>query len=417
VVLGPAGQMSGLTIYDRRERALVAAADALLSPVALRRAFRRRDTALPQRILCFRLERIGDLLMTGQALAELRALAPAGATIDLAVGSWNREIAAAIPGIDRVETMDAAWLTRQTSRPPSHLRRSGETGLSAFGLAKQAARWRSRRYDLAINFEPDIRTNIVLAAAGAQRTAGFASGGGGPLLDVAIDYDPSAHTIDNARRLVHEVFGGGPGAPVTWALRVPEGQRAVATRLLAPFAGAPKVGMHVSGGRAIKQWPEARFREVAEHLVRDRSAAVVLTGTPADRAQIEVVRSALPPERVLDLSDNVDLLTVAAVIEQLDLFVTGDTGPMHLANAVGTPIVAVFGPSDPRRYAPRGVRDTVVRIDLPCSPCNRIRLPPARCVGHTPHCLTGVEVAQVLAAIDETLRLEAAPRPSSGQAG
>ena len=77
---------------------------------------------------------------------------------------------------------------------------------------------------------------------------------------------------------------------------------------------------------------------------------------------------------------------------------------MHLANAVGTPIVAVFGPSDPRRYAPRGVRDTVVRIDLPCSPCNRIRRPPARCVGHTPDCLAGIEVAQVLAAIDETLR-------------
>ena len=63
----------------------------------------------------------------------------------------------------------------------------------------------------------------------------------------------------------------------------------------------------------------------------------------------------------------------------------------------------MFGPSEPRRYAPRGTRDTVVRIDLPCSPCNRIRLPPARCVGHTPDCLAGIEVARVLAAIDETL--------------
>ena len=389
--------MARLTISDRRERALVAAADALLWPVALRRVFRPRDLPAPERILCFRLERIGDLLMTGHALAELRALAPGGATIDLVVGSWNREIAAAIPGIDRVETLDAGWLTR-----------SPEAGLSPLGLALQAARWRSRRYDLAINFEPDIRTNIALAAAGARRTVGFASGGGGSLLDVAIDYDPSAHTVDNARRLVREAIGREPAAPVTWALRVPEAHRAAATRLLAPFAGALKVGMHVSGGRAIKQWPEARFREVAAHLVHHRSAAVVLTGTAADRAQIEVVRSALRPDRVLDLSDNADLLTAAAVIEQLDLFVTGDTGPMHLANAVGTPIVAVFGPSDPRRYAPRGVRDTVVRIDLPCSPCNRIRLPPARCVGHTPDCLAGVEVARVLAAIDETLKLGAA---------
>ncbi len=387
--------MARLTISDRRERSLVAAADALLAPVAVRRAFRRRDPAPPRRILCVRLERIGDLLMTGPALAELRALAP-GASIDLAVGSWNREIAAALPGIDRIETLDARWLARQGS------------GSGLLALARQAAGWRSRHYDLAINFEPDIRTNIVMAAAGARRLVGFASGGGGTLLDVALDYDPSAHTIDNARRLVHVAIGRVPDAPVTWALRVPQASRAEAARLLAPFGGALKVGLHVSGGRAIKQWPELRFRDLAVHLVSDRSAAIVLTGTAADRAQVELVRAALPPDRVLVLSADAGLIAAAAVIGQLDLFVTGDTGPMHLANAVGTPVVAIFGPSDPRRYAPRGTRDTVVRIDLPCSPCNRIRRPPARCVGHTPDCLSGIETARVLAAIDETLRVGAA---------
>jgi ADP-heptose:LPS heptosyltransferase len=387
--------MARLTIYDRRERALVAAADALLSPAALGRVFRRRDSEPPRRILCFRLERIGDLLMTGHALAELRALAP-GASIDLAVGSWNRDIAAAIPGIDRIETLDAGWLARDGS------------GHTPLGLARRVAGWRERRYDLAINFEPDIRTNFAMAAAGARRRVGFGSGGGGALLDLALDYDPSMHTVDNARRLVHAAAGRAPDDAVHWGLRIPEASRAEATRLLAPFGGALKVGMHVSGGRAIKQWPEDRFREVAEHLVADRSAAIVLTGSPGDRAQVDLVRAALPPDRVLDLSGGISLLTAAAVIEQLALFVTGDTGPMHLANAVGTPIVAVFGPSDPRRYAPRGTRDVVVRIDLPCSPCNRIRRPPERCVGHTPDCLAGIETAQVLAAIDDTLRLGAA---------
>ena len=119
---------------------------------------------------------------------------------------------------------------------------------------------------------------------------------------------------------------------------------------------------------------------------------------------MDIVRTALPLDRVLDLSGGASLLTVAAVMAQLDLFVTGDTGPMHLAHAVSTPIVAVFGPSDPARYAPRGTRDTIVRIDLPCSPCNRIRLPPARCTGHTPDCLAGVDTARVLATIDEVLR-------------
>ena len=97
------------------------------------------------------------------------------------------------------------------------------------------------------------------------------------------------------------------------------------------------------------------------------------------------------------------LLVSAAILAQLDVLVTGDTGPMHLASAVGTPVVAVFGPSDPARYATSGSFDRVVRIDLPCSPCNRIRRPPERCVGHTPDCLAGITSDAVFAAATAVL--------------
>jgi heptosyltransferase I len=83
--------------------------------------------------------------------------------------------------------------------------------------------------------------------------------------------------------------------------------------------------------------------------------------------------------------------------------ISGDTGPMHLASAVGTPVVAIFGPSDPARYAARGPDDRVVRVDLPCSPCNRIRQPPERCAGHTPDCLTSVSVEHVVQAAASVL--------------
>jgi len=389
-----------LHIYDRRERMLVAAADALLAPLAIGRRFRRVPPAPPARVLCFRLERIGDFLMTLPALAALRNALP-GACIDLVVGSWNHELASAVAGINHVETLDAAWLAR------------GYRGLNASQLAGHARRWRTRKYDLAINFEPDIRTNVALAMTGARYRAGFASGGGGALLDVALDYDATRHTADNALALVRRTLGLEDGPPPAATLAIPDALVQEAARLLQPLGDGLKVGVHVSGGRPIKQWPEERFRDVAMRLVEDRGASIVLTGSLGDSEQINVVRRALPRERVLDLTDDkydrfrstasVDLVTVAAVLQQLDLFVTGDTGPMHLAHAVGTPIVAVFGPSDPARYAPRGLRDRVVRVDLPCSPCNRIRLPPARCVGHTPDCLSGVDTAAVLAAIDDVI--------------
>jgi ADP-heptose:LPS heptosyltransferase len=391
--------MAALQIYDPRERAIVAAADTVLAPLRLFRA-RTAGAAAPARVLCLRLERIGDLLMTLPALAELRRALP-DAEIDLAVGSWNYELATAIPFVNRVEAIDAAWLARH-----------GSGAHGPLSLARRLRRLRDRRYGLAINFEPDIRSNFALSAAGARRRAGFGSGGGAALLDLALDYDPSAHTADNALRLVRRTLGLEDGPAPAAGLAIPEGYSHEAARLLQPLGAGVKVGMHVSGGRAIKQWPEERFRDVAVRLVDERGASIVLTGTPADREQIQVVRRALPADRVVDLTDDrhdgrspgpIDLVTAAAVLQQLDLFVTGDTGPMHLAHAVGTPVVAVFGPSDPARYAPRGLRDHVVRTDLPCSPCNRIRRPPSRCTGHTPDCLAGVETAAVLAAIDDVL--------------
>jgi ADP-heptose:LPS heptosyltransferase len=140
---------------------------------------------------------------------------------------------------------------------------------------------------------------------------------------------------------------------------------------------------------------------------------MVLTGSAADRAIVEAVKRQLPAGRVVDASGDIDLLALAAILEGLDLLVTGDTGPMHVAVAVGTPVVAIFGPSDPARYGPRGPRDRVVRVDLPCSPCNRIRLPPARCTGHTPQCLALVSIESVITAASSVLDAGARKTPAT----
>jgi ADP-heptose:LPS heptosyltransferase len=397
--------MSRLHIYDRRERALVAAADRMLAlAAAVARPFRgRRAPIAPRRILLLRLERIGDLLMVLPAIADVQALAPE-AQIDLVVGSWNADLARSIDPVRRVQALDAAWLAREGQ------------GLSLLSLIRAARHWHSVQYDLAINFEPDVRSNLLLAASGAAWTAGYRSGGGGALLDVALDYETGAHTTDNARRLVSTIFGRTPPPRDAPAFIVPSEAHDNASRLLAGARG-PLIGVHISGGRAIKQWPPERFADVARRLVETLDATIVLTGSGDDRSLVDSVTRLLPAEHVIDVAGHLDLLTLAAVLERLDLLITGDTGPMHLAVGVNTPVVAVFGPSAPVRYAPRGPSDRVVRVDLPCSPCNRIRLPPARCVGHTPDCLASISADRVftaaLSVLDESERRGSVPARTS----
>jgi ADP-heptose:LPS heptosyltransferase len=186
-------------------------------------------------------------------------------------------------------------------------------------------------------------------------------------------------------------------------LTLPPGARAQAARL---FGSAPRpwIGVHASGGRESKQWHLDRFAEVARRLAGRHGGTIVLTGSAGDRPLVERVRQSMTDLRVLDAAGALDLPALAALLGELDVFVTGDTGPMHLAAAMGAPIVALFGPSNPVRYGPRALAERILRVDLPCSPCGQVRLPPERCRGHVPECLDRIGVDDVVAAADAILR-------------
>ncbi len=385
--------MPRLQIYHPRERALVALADASIAPLGWMRG-RVADAAPVQRVLLLRLERIGDLLMVLGALRDARAAWP-DAEIDLAVGSWNAPLARLIPGLSRLQVADAPWLAR-------------ESGASWRPLLSQARSWRARRYDLVINFEPDIRSNLLAWLTGARRRVGYWTGGGGAFLTDATTYAPMSHVSENARQLVARASGRmatGPATPLeTPALAPPADAVARATAILGG-AARPIVGIHASGGRVSKQWHLDRFAAVGRRLAQERRATIVLTGSPADRPMVEAVRHAMGAVPVVDAASGLDLPSLAAVLARLDVLVTGDTGPMHLASAMGTPVVALFGPSHVERYGPLAPRQRILRVDIHCSPCGRVRLPPERCRGHVPDCMDGIQVDPVVRAAIELLDL------------
>lgn len=401
-----------LHIYDPRERRLVGLADLGLRAAVLgARLLPARPVKFPpQRVLLLRLERIGDLVMTLDAIAAVRDILPR-ASLDLVVGSWNADLARLVPGVTRVETLDVPWLAR------------GQRGATTNELVGRALEWRRREYDLAINFEGDIRSNMLLGLARVPVRAGFAQAGGGPLLTIRGPFDPEAHTAETTFALV-ETLARAIGAPAPARrsgaearLVLPDAARdAAAAALASAPAGRPLIGLHTSGGREIKQWHPERFGEAASRLAAELGAAIVLTGDSGDRPLVDRARAAIPAGiPTIDLTGALDLVSLAAVFERLSLYVTGDTGPMHLAAAMATPTVAVFGPSAPARYAPRGPFTRVVRIDLWCAPCNQIRLPPERCRGHVPDCLEGITSDMVYHAAREVLSEAAAAGRDAGR--
>jgi ADP-heptose:LPS heptosyltransferase len=201
-------------------------------------------------------------------------------------------------------------------------------------------------------------------------------------------------------------------------LVVPEDARA---RAHASFAATsrPLVGLHVSGGRESKQWHLDRFAEVGRRLVAERAGTIVLTGAPGDRDMVEAVENQLAARllnrpggpAVINAAGSTDLVDLAALLASIDILITSDTGPMHLAAAVGTPVVALFGPSDPVRYGPRAPAERVLfAADVRCRPCGQVRLPPPRCRGHVPDCMSGIAVEDVVAAARDLLdRRRSAP--------
>ncbi len=257
-----------------------------------------------------------------------------------------------------------------------------------------------------------------MALTGARRRIGFDHAGGGPLLTDRVSYDAGRHVTASALALVATAFDRTQEELELRYLHDSNHQGsllaippAAAARANARLAGCrrPVIGVHVPGGREIKQWPPERFANVAAGLVRATDGTIVLTGSAGDDHLVGPVRERISMDNMLDLCGKLDPArsdSHAAASDVLrDRRYRSDAPRRGRRHERGCDLRAL-GPSPvPAQAAvhePNGPRRS------PCSPCNRIRRPPRRCVGHTPDCLTGVEANAVLDQV--TSVLEAQPR-------
>jgi heptosyltransferase-2 len=320
---------------------------------------------------------IGDAVMSTPALANLRRELPK-AKIDLLIPRHVAPLFEEHPAIDRV-------MIRDDREPwPSRL----------------ASLWalRRHRYGAAILLPNSLRAALYGWLAGSPVRVGYATDGRGWLLThpVAPDSDREpTHQVGAYLRLV-----GALGLPVVEqrpVLAVTVRAEAEAERLWDAHGlrhDEPVIG--ICPGAAFgpsKRWWPARFAALADRLIAEGGWRVVFFGSPHETALVEQIR-ALMVHEATSLAGRDTLDSFVALAARCAVMITNDSGSMHIATAVGTPVVSLFGPTDPRRTAPKGAAATVLHHDLPCSPCFRMTCPYA---DHP--CMRLIEVDDVYRAV------------------
>lgn len=254
-------------------------------------------------------------------------------------------------------------------------------------------------FDLVIDLQGLFRSGLMAYGTGAPVRVGFSTARELSHKFYNIKVDPPSiamHAVDRylfvADRL-HLATG-----PPRFELGVDDdARREMLTRFDgSEHAGRPLVAMAASTQWPTKEWPAKRFAEVADGLISTFNARIVLVGTRDERARADSVRYHMRGDAA-NIAGETTLTELVALIDHADLLVTNDSGPMHIADAVGTPLVAVFGPTDPIRTGPYHQRRHVVRArDCACAPCLR-----RYCADR--HCMHRIPAVAVLRVAEELL--------------
>ncbi len=342
------------------------------------------------KILIVKLSAIGDVIHTLPALNAIRRKWP-DAHITWLVEEAAADLLIGHPALDRVLVCRRKrWIRRI---------RAGRVAHSLGEIRRFVKRLRAVDYDLVLDFQALLKSALWVALARAPRKVGFDRG----LEHMEQSYrvltervpPPSmeVHALRRGMMLLQAI--GIPADRVEYRIPVTGMHRRQAAELL-KSRGAGKrphlVAVNPVAKWETKLWPAAAFAATADRLITDRGVDLVFTGGPEDRQAVEDILRGMK-RRAVNLAGETSLLSLAALYERADIVISTDTGPMHLAAAVGTPVVALFGPTAPWRTGPYGPGHQAVRTAVACSPCFKRSCP-------DPVCMTRIAPDRVLAAVD-----------------
>lgn len=375
---------------------------ALLRTLAFARPYRFPAPGI-DRILVIRPDHIGDVLLITPALRRLRRAFPES-EITALIGPWSTATLAHNPHIDRIETCRFPGFERSQPRP----------GVRAYRqLWREAARLRGEEYQLALNLRPDFWWGAALAAfGGIPYVWGFDAPECAPFLTHALPERLDEHQAAANLRLAGAAASVGAAVEdedtrLQFAYTPADDRQADA---LLHTAGIPAasalIAIHPGSGAPIKNWPVAGWHAVGNALAQDERVRFLITAGPNEQPLAREVAAGLPRQRTT-MAGQTSLGVLAALYARCALVMGPDSGPLHLAVAVGAPSVTLYGASDPARFGPWGpaARHRTVVSSIPCRHCGYLALPEADLPRHP--CMQFIAPAAVVeearALLEQTL--------------
>lgn len=325
-------------------------------------------------ILVIKLRYLGDVLLATPVLRALRERFPQ-ARLTMAVNRGTEEIVRWNPDLDEVLIVERGSLVAQ---------------------CRLLARIRRHRFDCVLDLTDGDRSAILARFSGAPIRVGFNEERRwrGVLYTKTVSAPPGAHRVERDLQAVRAI-GIDPKAcqPV---LQISQEDQERADHLLGELGllrdHRPLVMFHPGARYWFKAWPVERFAELADRLADACPCHILVGGAEQDLQTAEAIRQrARAPVSVL--AGRLTLLEFAAVLRRCALFIGNDNGPMHMAAAIGTPVVALFGPSNPAEWGPRSEKAAVLYKGLDCRQCFH----PA-CERGEQNCMRQIAVEEVLEA-------------------
>jgi len=340
------------------------------------------EDAQPNHMLVIEYWNLGDLAILVPFLRNLRRSFPK-ARISLLVKRGLESFLKDQGIVDEFIPVRVPW-----AQHSSHWRKYNPFSRHWISLVRAVIALRRHRFDWAFSGRMDVRDNFLLWLSGARRRIGYGFAGGGSFLTDRVTPDLSRpHRADIWLRLLEAVGKASDSELRGFKLGDSE---LVSARSFLRERGIPPgtflVGIHPGARNANRRWGCEHFAEVAQRALEETDAHVLWFSEPGEDFEA--------PASGRCHAVSLGFRPFLAVLSRCQLLVCNDSGPMHLANLLGVPVVAIFGPTNPVWFGPRGLQDqTVIRPEVWCRPCFD------HCIFDQPYCLQTISVEEVCAAV------------------